>query len=103
MKHLVCGYLMLTLGALASERTINLQDEEGHHLTGAEVEAVLAPAEDPRLSSVVVRAGVTDAAGRFRFEADDSLILTRVRAKQARHFSADVDHRHVLGRPAQPV
>ena len=103
MKHLVCGYLMLTLGALAGERTINLQDEEGHHLTGAEVEAVLAPAEDPRLSSVVVRAGVTDAAGRFRFEADDSLILTRVRAKQARHFSADVDHRHGLGRPAQPV
>ena len=101
MRSLVCGYLLLTLGVLAGERTVIINDEEGRRLAGAEVEAILAPAEDPRLSSVVVRAGVTDAAGRFRFEADDALILTRVRAKQAGHFSADADHRHGLGRPAQ--
>jgi len=103
MRRLVCGCLMLTLGGHASERTIILKDEEGRHLAGAEVEAVLAPAEDPRLSSVVVRAGATDAAGRFRFHADDTLILTRVRAKHAGHFSADADHRHGLGRPTQPA
>ena len=101
MRSLVCGYLLLTLGVLAGERTVIINDEEGRRLAGAEVEAILAPAEDPRLSSVVVRAGVTDAAGRFRFETDDSLILNRVRAKQAGHFSADADHRHGLGRPAQ--
>jgi len=101
MRRLFCGYLLLTLGALAGERSVIIRDDEARPLAGAEVEAVLAPAEDPRLSSVVVRAGVTDAAGRFRFEADDSLILTRVRAKQAGHFSADADHRHGLGRPAQ--
>ena len=101
MRRLVGGYLLLTLGALAGERSVIIRDEEERHLAGAEVEAILAPAEDPRLSSVVVRAGVTDAAGRFRFEADDSLILTRVRAKQAGYFPADADHRHGLGRPAQ--
>ena len=101
MRRLVCGYLMLTLGGLAGERAVIVKDEEGYHLAGADVEAILAPAEDPRLSSVVVRAGVTDAAGRLRIKADDSLILTRVRARHAGHFSADVDHRHGLGRPAQ--
>jgi hypothetical protein len=103
MRRLVCGYLMLTLVGLAGERAVIIRDEEARHLGGAEVEAILAPAEDPRLSSVVVRAGVTDAAGRFRIEADDSLILTRVRARHAGHFSADVDHRHGLGRPVQPA
>lgn len=103
MRRLVCGYLLLTLVGLAGERAVIVKDEEGYHLAGADVEAILAPAEDPRLSSVVVRAGVTDAAGQLRIEADDSLILTRVRARHAGHFSADVDHRHGLGRPAQPV
>jgi hypothetical protein len=92
---------MLTLGGLAGERTVIIRDDEGRLLAGTEIEAILAPAEDARLSSVVVRAGATDSAGRFRFEADDKLILTRVRAKHAGHFSADADHRHGLGRPKQ--
>ena len=103
MRQLVVGYLLLTLGGLAGERTVIINDEAGRRLPGAEIEAVLTPAEDPRLSSVAVRAGATDAAGRFRFDADDSLILTRVRARHAGHFSADADHRHGLGRATQPV
>lgn len=103
MRHFVGGYLLLTLGGLAGEKTVIIHDEAGRHIGGAEIEAILAPAEDPRLSRVVVRAGATDAAGRFRFAADDALILTRVRAKHAGRFSADADHRHGLGRLAQPV
>ncbi len=103
MRRLVGGCLMLTLGGLADERTVIIRDEEGRPLAGAGVEAILAPAEDPRLSGVVVRAGATDASGRFRFEADDSLILSRVQAEHAGHFSADADHRHGLGRARQPA
>ncbi|MEY3449086.1 MAG: hypothetical protein RL749_707, partial [Verrucomicrobiota bacterium] len=103
MRRLVGGYLLLTLGGLAGERTVIINDEAGRRLAGAGIEAVLTPAEDPRLSSVVVRAGATDAAGRFRLAADDALILTRIRARHAGHFSADADHRHGLGRAAQPA
>ena len=103
MRQLVGGYLLLTLSGLAGERVVIINDEAGRRLAGAEIEAILAPAEDPRLSRVVVRTGATDVAGRFRFEADDALILTRVRASHAGHFSADADHRHGLGRASQPA
>ncbi len=103
MRRLSCGCLLLTLGAFAGDRSVIIDDEEGRRLSGAEVEAILAPAEDPRLSSVVVMTGATDGAGRFRCETDDSLILTRVRVKHAGYFPADVDHRHGLGRPALPA
>jgi hypothetical protein len=103
MKPLLGGLLAMTLAGLADDRTIIIHDEEGRGLAGAEVEAILTPPEDPRLASVVVRTGVTDAAGRYRFSAEDPLILTRVRAGHAGCFPADADHRHGLGRPSQPA
>ena len=103
MRPLLAGLLMMTLGARAGERSVVIRDEDGHGLPGAEVEAILIPREDPRLASVVTRTGVTDGSGRFRFAAEDRLTLTRVRAKQAGCFAADVDHRHGLGRAAQPT
>jgi hypothetical protein len=103
MRTLLAGVLMMTLGARAREISIVIRGEDGHGLPGAEVEAVLTPREDPRLASVVTRTGVTDGSGRFRFAAEDRLILTRVRAKQTGCFSADVDHRHGLGRATQPT
>jgi hypothetical protein len=98
MKHLLRGLLLMTLSGLASERTVVIRDDEGRGLAGAEIEAILTPPEDPRLASVVVRRGATDGSGRFRFEADDQLILNRVRAEKPGYFSADADHRHGLGR-----
>jgi hypothetical protein len=102
MKHLLGGFLAMTLSGLADERTIIVRDDEGRGLAGAEVEAILTPPEDPRLGSVVGRRGTTDAEGRFRFSADDLLILTRVRAERGGYFSADADHRHGLGRAGLP-
>jgi hypothetical protein len=101
MKHLLRGLLAMTLSGLAGERTVIIRDDEGRGLAGAEVEAILTPPEDPRLASVVVRKGATDAEGRFRFEADDQLILNRVRAEKPGYISADADHRHGLGRTMQ--
>ncbi len=98
MKHLLPGLLAATLSGLAGERTVIIHDDAGRGLAGAEVEAILTPPEDPRLASVVVRKGMTDGSGRFRFDADELLILTRVRAAKAGTFSADADHRHGLGR-----
>lgn len=103
MKHLLQGLLVMTLSGLAAERTIIIRDDEGRGLAGAEVEAVLTPPEDPRLASVVVQTGMTDTEGHYRFTADDLLILTRVRAKHTGYFAADADHRHGLGRTAQPA
>lgn len=103
MRTLLAGVLMATLSARAAERSVVLRDEDGHGLPGAEVEAILTPREDPRLASVVVRTGMTDGSGRFRFAAEDRLTLTRVRAKQAGRFPADVDQRHGLGRATQPT
>lgn len=103
MRLFLAGLLMLTPRGSAGERSVMVRDEEGVGLAGAAVEAILTPADDPRLSRVVVRAGTTDAAGRFRFDADDTLILSRVRARHADCFAADVDHRHGLGRAASPA
>ena len=103
MKPLLGGLLAMTLTGLAGDRTIIIHDEEGRGLAGAEVEAILTPPEDPRLASVAVRRGATDAEGRFCFSADDALILTRVRAGHAGCFPADADHRHGLGRAGQPT
>jgi hypothetical protein len=85
---------------LAKEWKIALQDEEGRRLAGAQVEAVLTPPDDPRLSSTITRTGQTDADGGFRFIAEDRMVLARVRAKRPGHHSADMDHRHGLGRPS---
>jgi hypothetical protein len=103
MRCLRLSVALMTLRSLALERAVIIRDEEGHGLAGAEIEAVLTPGEDPRLASVVVRAGATDASGRFHFDADDRLILTRVRAKRPGYFAADADHRHGLGRATQPT
>lgn len=84
----------------AAQRTIAVLDEQGRGLTGAEVEAVLTPPDDPRLASVIVRKGATDPEGRFRYDAEETLILVRVRARKEGHHGADADHRHGLGRPA---
>jgi len=95
--HVFC--LMLLAGAcLARDWQVILLDETGGRLPGGQVEAVLMPPDDPRLSSVVARIGRTDADGVFRFAAEDQLILTRLRAAHAGHQEADADHRHGLGR-----
>ena len=101
MRPIVFGLIVTTTVAVAVERTITIRDDVGKGLTGAEVEAILTPAEDPRLASVVVRKGVTDSRGCFKYEADEAMILTRVRARRAGHHAADADHRHGLGRVAQ--
>lgn len=94
--------LMLLTGAcLARDWQVILLDETGRRLPGGQVEAVLMPPDDPRLSSVVARIGQTDADGVFRFAAEDQMILTRLRAAQAGHHEADADHRHGLGRARQ--
>jgi len=102
MRLSLATLLLLARVAWADERTIRVVDEDGHALGGAAVTATLTPPDDPRLSSTVVRAGMTDASGSLRFQADDRLILTRVQADHAGCFAADVDHRHGLGRLRQP-
>lgn len=99
MKHISIVQILLTAACLAGERKIVVYDEAGQAVAGAQVEAVLMPLDDPRLSSVTTYGGRTDAAGIFRFQADDKMILLRVKAKQAGCFTADADHRHGLGRP----
>ena len=96
---LLCSGLLVAT-SMARESKIMIVDEDGHGLAGAQVEAVLMPPDDPRLASVVAFAGSSDATGCFRFTTDDHLILTRVRAKRPGHHSADMDHRHGLGRPS---
>jgi len=99
MKRFLIFQLLLTAACLAAERKIIVLDETGRGLAGTQVEAVLTPPDDPRLSSVIAQSGRTDTAGVFRFQADEKMILSRVKAKQAGYFTADADHRHGLGRP----
>ncbi len=99
MKRLLVIHSFLMAAGLAGERKIVVLDEAGRGAEGAQVEAVLTPPDDPRLSSVTTQTGRTDAAGIFRFQADDKMILSRVKARQAGCFTADADHRHGLGRP----
>lgn len=101
MKPLLYVFVLLAAGGVAAERTITIRDEHGRDLSGAEIEAILTPPEDPRLASVVIRKGATDSKGRFRYDADENLILSRVRAKRPGHLAADMDHRHGLGRTKQ--
>ena len=90
--------VILVAACSAKEWKIALQDEEGRGLAGAQIEAVLTPPDDPRLSSVITRTGQTGADGGFRFVAEDRMVLTRVKAKRAGYHSADADHRHGFGR-----
>ena len=99
MKRLLVFQMLLMATGLAAERKIIVLDEAGRGLAGAQVEAVLTPPDDPRLSSATAQNGRTDTAGIFRFQADEKMILSRVKAKQAGCFTADADHRHGLGRP----
>jgi hypothetical protein len=99
MKRLLVFQILLTATCLAAERKIIVLDETGRGLAGAQIEAVLTPPDDPRLSSVTAQNGRTDAAGVFRFQADEKMILSRVKAKNVGYFTADADHRHGLGRP----
>ncbi len=103
MRRLLVFQMLLTASCLAGERKIIVHDEEGRGIAGAQVEAILTPPDDPRLSSVTVQSGRTDAAGVFRLQADEKMILSRVKAKQAGYFTADADHRHGLGRPEAPT
>jgi len=96
---LLCSGLLVA-SSMAGEWKIMIKDDDGLGLAGAQVEAVLTPPDDPRLTSVVAFAGSSDADGCFRFTTDDNLILTRVRAKRPGHHGADMDHRHGLGRPS---
>jgi hypothetical protein len=84
---------------LAKEWKVALQDEAGHELTGAQIEAVLTPPDDPRFSSVITSNGTSGADGVFRFAAEDRMVLTRVKAKLKGYHSVDADHRHGFGRP----
>ena len=93
----LCSAILMAT-CLAKEWKITLQDEEGRRLAGAQIEAVLTPPDDPRLSSVITRTGQTDADGGFRFIAEDRMVLTRVKAKRTGYQSADADHRHGFGR-----
>ena len=90
--------LLLMAACPAKEWKVAIQDEGGRGLAGAQIEAVLTPPDDPRLSSVITRTGQTDADGGFRFMAEDWMVLTRVKAKRAGYHSADADHRHGFGR-----
>jgi hypothetical protein len=94
---LLCPLLLMT-ACPAKEWKVAIQDEGGRGLAGAQLEAVLTPPDDPRLSSVITRTGQTDADGGFRFMAEDRMVLTRVKAKRAGYHSADADHRHGFGR-----
>ena len=85
----LCSAILMAT-CLAKEWKIALQDEEGRRLAGAQVEAVLTPPDDPRLSSVITRSGQTGADGGFRFVAEDRMVLTRVKAKRTGYQSADV-------------
>ena len=75
--------LLLMAACPAKEWKVAIQDEGGRGLAGAQLEAVLTPPDDPRLSSVITRTGQTDADGGFRFMAEDRMVLTRVKAKRA--------------------
>jgi hypothetical protein len=94
---LLCS-VILAAACSAKEWKIALKDEEGRGLAGAQVEAVLTPPDDPRLSSVISRTGQTGADGGFRFVAEDRMVLTRVKAKRTGFHSVDADHRHGFGR-----
>jgi len=98
MRLGLLGSVILVAACSAKEWKIALQDEEGRGLAGAQIEAVLTPPDDPRLSSVITRTGQTGADGGFRFVAEDRMVLTRVKAKRAGYHSADADHRHGFGR-----
>jgi len=95
---LLCSAVLMATCA-AKEWTITLQDEAGHELAGAQVEAVLTPPDDPRFSSVISRNGRTGADGVFRFTAETQMVLTRLKAKLTGYHSVDADHRHGFGRP----
>lgn len=95
---LLCSAI-LTATCAAKEWKIALQDEAGRGLADAQVEAVLTPPDDPRLSSVISRNGKTAADGIFRFESEEQMVLTRLKAKHPGHHSVDADHRHGFGRP----
>jgi hypothetical protein len=99
MRLSLLSSAMLVSACLAKEWKITLQDETGRELAGAQVEAVLTPPDDPRLSSVISSNGRTGADGVFRFAAEDRMVLTRVQAKLKGHHSVDADHRHGFGRP----
>jgi hypothetical protein len=99
MKSRLVIQMFLAAACLAGERQVTVLDEAGRGAAGAQVEAVLTPPDDPRLSSVTAQHGQTDAAGVFRFQTDDKMILSRVKVRQAGCFAADADHRHGLGRP----
>ena len=99
MRHALLGAAWLTASGMAGERTVTILDEESRGLADARIEVVLTPLDDPRLNSAITRHGATTADGIFRFEADDRLVLTRVRCRRPGHEDADVDHRHGLGRP----
>jgi hypothetical protein len=90
--------VILVAACSAKEWKIALQDEEGRGLAGAQIEAVLTPPDDPRLSSVISRTGQTGADGGFRFVAEDRIVLTRVKAKRTGFHSVDADQRHGFGR-----
>lgn len=95
---LICP-LLLMAACPAKEWKVAIQDEAGRGLAGAQIEAVLTPPDDPRLASVITRIGQADMDGVLRFDTEDRMVLTRVRAKLTGYHSADADHRHGLGRP----
>ncbi len=99
MRSGLFGAALLAAACPGSEREVTVRDEAGRGMVGAQVEAVLMPPDDPRLTSVVTCVGTTDAAGAFRYETADAMILTRVKASHPGHHAADADHRHGLGRP----
>ncbi len=101
MNSLLYFVAFLASGIVAAERNLFIRDEDGSGLSGAEIEAVFTPPEDPRLASIVVCKGSTDTQGRFRYDVDEGLILTRVRSKRPGYFAAEMDHRHGLGRAKQ--
>ncbi len=70
MRRLFVFQMLLTASCLAGERKIIVHDEERRGIAGAQVEAILTPPDDPRLSSVTVQSGRTDAAGVYRLQAD---------------------------------
>lgn len=99
MRLLSVGAFMVMATCWSAEWKIVVTDEAGRGIPGAEIEAVLAPSDDPRLSQVSARIGRSDAEGVFRFKADDKMVLSRARAKRTGYFPADADHRHGIGRP----
>ena len=93
--------LLLALGGTQPLRAVDVSvtvlDESGQPLSGAIVEALYAPLNDPQYASLQLRAGQTDGKGRFRYEIGKDRQMVRLTVNKQGYCDADADHRHELG------